>query len=60
LLLAILGSHAATVGTALAALIPVGLADALLGLLLVPAVRTLLKAQGIRSPRPVAALVGRA
>jgi hypothetical protein len=41
-------------------LIPVGLTDALLGLLLVPLVRGLLSAQGIRSPRPVARLIGNA
>ncbi len=54
LLLAILGSHAATIASTVQAVIPVGLLDALLGLLLVPAVRNLLRAQGIRPPRPVA------
>ena len=48
LMLAILGSHAATAMLALSYLIPVGLTDALLGLLVVPLVRNLLRAQGIR------------
>ena len=59
LLLAVLGSHAATLALAMRAVIPVGLADALLGLGLVPAVRWMLRAQGIRAPRPRAELVGR-
>jgi hypothetical protein len=58
LLLAILGSHAATALLAVRYLIPVGLTDALLGLLLAPLVRTLLQAQGIHSPRPVGRLIG--
>jgi rod shape-determining protein MreD len=52
LLLAILGSHGATAWLALRDALPIGLVDALLGLLVVPAVRTVLRAQGIRSPRP--------
>jgi cell shape-determining protein MreD len=60
LLLAILGSHAATALLAVRYLIPVGLTEALLGLLVVPLVRTLLQAQGIRSPRPVGRLIGTA
>jgi hypothetical protein len=58
LLLSILGSHAATALLTVRYLIPVGLTDALLGLLVVPLVRTLLRAQGIRSPRPVGRLIG--
>ena len=58
-LLAVLGSHAATVRLAVVDVVPVGLADALLGLLLVPVVRFMLRAQGVRSPRPVAQFVGR-
>jgi cell shape-determining protein MreD len=60
LLLAILGSHAATAALAVKYLIPVGLTDALLGLLVVPLVRNLLRAQQIRSPRPTARLIGSA
>jgi rod shape-determining protein MreD len=60
LMLAILGSHAATALLAVRYLIPVGLTDALLGLLVVPLVRSLLRAQGIRSPRPVGRLIGNA
>lgn len=58
LLLAILGSHAATAVLALKYLIPVGLTDALLGLAVVPVVRALLRAQGVRSPRPATRLIG--
>jgi cell shape-determining protein MreD len=58
LMLAILGSHAATAVLACKFLIPVGLTDALLGLAVVPLVRNLLRAQGIRSPRPVGRLIG--
>ena len=58
LLLAILGSHAATAVLALTYLIPVGLTDALLGLAVAPMVRSLLRAQGIRPPRPAARLIG--
>ncbi|MCW2522507.1 MAG: rod shape-determining protein MreD [Frankiales bacterium] len=60
LLLALLGSHAATIGLALSAVIPVGLTEALLGLALVPAVRALLRSQGIRAARPTGELIGRA
>jgi rod shape-determining protein MreD len=52
LLLSVLGSHAAGLHTTLGSLVPVGLVDALLGLALVPAVRRMLRAQGIRPPRP--------
>jgi hypothetical protein len=57
-LLAILGSHAATMTVTAMTVVPVGLVDALLGLVLVPAVRAMLRAQGIRPPRPVSTLVG--
>lgn len=60
LLLAVLGSHAATAGLAVTDLIPVGLLDALIGLLLVPVVRWLLRSQGVRAPRVRAQLLGRA
>lgn len=56
LLLSILGSHAATMPYTL---VPVGLTEALLGLLLVPAVRALLRAQGIRAPKPSASVLSR-
>jgi rod shape-determining protein MreD len=59
-MLAILGSHAATATVAVRSVIPVGLADALIGLVLVPIVRSLLRGQGIRGQRPHAQLVGRA
>lgn len=59
LVLAVLGSHAATAGLAARAVIPVGLTDALLGLVLVPIVRRMLRAQGVRAVRPRAELVGR-
>ena len=58
-LLAVLGSHAATILLALRDVIPVGLTDALLGLLVVPVVRRMLAAQGIRAPRPRGELVAR-
>ncbi|HTZ44114.1 MAG TPA: rod shape-determining protein MreD [Jatrophihabitans sp.] len=57
LLLSVLGSHAATLPATLLALVPVGLTDALLGLLVVPAVRRLLRAQGVRAPRPATRIV---
>lgn len=59
MLLAILGSHGATAWLALRDLIPVGLTDALLGLVLVPLIRALLRAQGVRVPRPGADVIGR-
>jgi rod shape-determining protein MreD len=59
LLLAVLGSHGATAWLAVRDLVPVGLTDALLGLVLVPAVRALLRAQGVDTPRPAAAVIGR-
>jgi hypothetical protein len=59
MLLAILGSHGATVALAFRDLIPVGLVDALLGLIAVPVVRALLRSQGVHSPRPVAGVIGR-
>jgi len=59
LLLAILGSHAASLRATVLSLPPVALSEALLGLLLVPLVRRLLRAQGIRSPRPAATVLGR-
>lgn len=58
-LLAILGSHAATATLAFRDVIPVGLTEALVALVAAPVVRKLLLAQGIRSPRPVAHLIGR-
>lgn len=58
-LLAVLGSHAAGFELAVQYLIPVGLADALLGLAVAPAVRRMLRAQGVRAPRPTAAYIGR-
>src|SRR6185437_8601721 len=45
LLLSVLGSHAASLRATVLSLPPVGLTDALLGLLLVPVVRRLLRAQ---------------
>jgi cell shape-determining protein MreD len=59
LLLAILGSHAASLRATVLSLPPVGLTDALLGLLLVPVVRRVLRAQGVRAPRPTAGLLAR-
>jgi len=59
LLLAILGSHAASLGSTVLSLPPVALTEALLGLLLVPAVRRLLRAQGVRAPRPAATVLAR-
>jgi rod shape-determining protein MreD len=59
-MLAILGSHGASVWLAVRDLAPVGLSDALLGLVLVPAVRGLLRSQGIRAPRPAVDVIGRA
>jgi len=59
LLLSILGSHAATVWLAFRDLIPIALTDSLLGLLVVPTVRSMLRMQGIRGPRPVADVIGR-
>ncbi|HEX2904195.1 MAG TPA: rod shape-determining protein MreD [Jatrophihabitans sp.] len=58
-LLSVLGSHAATVAGTVYTLIPVGLTEALLGLLVVPAVRGLLRAQGVRAPRPAATVLTR-
>lgn len=58
-LLAVLGSHAATVWLALRDTVPIALVDALLGLLVVPAVRRMLAAQGIQAPRPRAELISR-
>lgn len=58
-LLSILGSHAATLSTTAMSLVPVGSTEALLGLLLVPAVRKLLRAQGIRAPRAPASVLSR-
>jgi rod shape-determining protein MreD len=57
LFLAVLGSHAATIGLAFRSVIPVGLTDALLALALVPVVRAVLQAQGVRAPRPRGELV---
>ena len=59
LLLSVLGSHAATVGTTLRYLIPIVLTEALLGLLVVPLVRRLLRAQGIRPPKPATSVLAR-
>jgi len=59
LLLSVLGSHAASLRATVLSLPPVGLTDALLGLLLVPVVRRLLRAQGIRAPRPAATVLAR-
>jgi rod shape-determining protein MreD len=57
LVLAVLGSHAASFSLAFRDVIPVLLADALVGLALVPVVRGMLRRQGIRGPRPAAELV---
>jgi rod shape-determining protein MreD len=57
--LAVLGSHGATVWLAFRDLIPVCLTDALLALAIVPAIRWMLRAQHIGSPRSTADLVGR-
>ena len=59
MMLAILGSHAASVWLAFRNLIPIGLVEALLGLVVVPIVRAMLRSEGIRSPRPVAGVIGR-
>lgn len=59
LLLAILGSHAASLSATVLSLPPVGLTDALLGLLLVPLVRRVLRAQGVRAARPSATVLAR-
>jgi len=59
LLLAILGSHAASLRATVLSLPPVALSEALLGLLLVPVVRRLLRAQGIRPVRPAASVLAR-
>src|SRR6185503_3809620 len=59
LLLSVLGSHAASLRATVLSLPPVGITDALLGLLLVPVVRRLLRAQGIRAPRPAATVLAR-
>lgn len=59
LLLAILGSHAASLRSTVLSLPPVALTEALLGLLLVPVVRRLLRAQGVRAPRPAATVLAR-
>lgn len=52
LLFAVLGSHGASAMSVLHDVLPIGLVDALLGLVLVPVVRTVLRIQGVRSPRP--------
>ncbi|HEX4729545.1 MAG TPA: hypothetical protein VH298_17175, partial [Jatrophihabitans sp.] len=57
-LLAVLGSPGASLAATAAGVLPVGLLDALLGLLLAPLVRGLLRGQGIRPPRPIGTLVG--
>lgn len=57
--LAILGSHGATVVVMFQEVIPVGLADAILALPVVPLIRVLLRMQGIRPVRPRAQSVGR-
>jgi len=59
LLLAILGSHEASLSVVVSSLPPVAAADALLGLLLVPVVRRVLRGQGIRAPRPAATVLSR-
>jgi rod shape-determining protein MreD len=59
LVLTVLGSHGASPALALQAVVPVALLDALLGLALVPLIRGVLRAQGIRPSRPRAELVGR-
>jgi rod shape-determining protein MreD len=58
-LLALLGSHAASISLTLRNVVPVGLGEALIGLALVPTIRALLRSQGIRAARPTAELVGR-
>jgi rod shape-determining protein MreD len=50
-LLVLLGSHGATIGSACRDLVPVVLTDALLGLAVVPLVRAGLRAQGVQVPR---------
>jgi rod shape-determining protein MreD len=59
LLLSVLGSHSASLRATVLSLPPVALSDALLGLLLVPLVRRLLRAQGVRPPRPAATVLAR-
>jgi rod shape-determining protein MreD len=59
MMLAILGSHAASAWLAFRDVIPVGLVEALLGLIVVPVVRAMLRSQGIRTPRPVAGVIER-
>ncbi len=60
LVLAILGWHGASLWLAVRDVIPVGLTDALLGLAVVPLLRALLRAQGMRAPRVPADVVARA
>ncbi|MEO8889520.1 MAG: rod shape-determining protein MreD [Jatrophihabitantaceae bacterium] len=52
-LLALLHSGGATVGTALAQVVPAGLGDAVLALAVVPLARLLLRTDSLRAPRPV-------
>jgi len=59
-LLAVLGSHAASLWLAVRDLTPIALTDALLGLFVVPAVRAMLRWQGVRSPRAAPDVIGRA
>jgi|GEM_PF-1890197 rod shape-determining protein MreD len=54
LLFAMLGSHAASAASTVRYLIPIALVDAVLGLVVVPPVRMLLRNQGIRTPRSTA------
>ncbi len=59
LLLSVLGSHAASLQLTARSVIPVALTEALLGLLVVPVVRKLLRAQGIRAPRTPTSVLSR-
>jgi len=59
LLFSVLGSHAATLALTVRCLPPTAVTDALIALAVVPAVRRLLRGQGIRPPRPVASVVAR-
>jgi rod shape-determining protein MreD len=56
--LAVLDTHGASVWLAVRDVVPVGLVDALLSLLLIPVVAAMLRAQGIRAPRSRPEFIG--
>lgn len=59
LLLVVVGSHAESLGGAFRDLIPQTLVHALIGLAVVPVVRSLMRWQGVRSPRSGFDVIGR-